>query len=254
MGSGVCNQAYRTCNRHGIRETGIFSGGEIMKTIKRLLSIILIVAIAAASLIIWQGYEMYSDAVAKVSIEEKAAEIMEKEHYTAYDELPETYVAAVIAAEDRRFQYHKGFDIISTARAAWRNIKSKEIVEGGSTITQQLGRIMYFSQEKKFSRKVAEVLVAGRIEELYDKDKIFELYVNTIYFGSGYYSVYDASMGYFGKAPSQMNDYECTMLAGIPNAPSVYSPDVNPTLAEQRRQQVLVCMAEAGYIEPGEIE
>ena len=225
-----------------------------MKTIKRLLSIILIVAIAAASLVIWQGYEMYSDAVAKVSIEEKAAEIMEKEHYTAYDELPETYVAAVIAAEDRRFQYHKGFDIISTARAAWRNIKSKEIVEGGSTITQQLGRIMYFSQEKKYSRKVAEVLVAGRIEDIYDKDKIFELYVNTIYFGSGYYSVYDASMGYFGKAPSQMNDYECTLLAGIPNAPSVYSPDVNPTLAEQRRQQVLTCMAEAGYIEPGEIE
>ena len=225
-----------------------------MKTIKRLLSIILIVAIAAASLVIWQGYEMYSDAVAKVSIEEKAAEIMEKEHYTAYDELPETYVAAVIAAEDRRFQYHKGFDIISTARAAWRNIKSKEIVEGGSTITQQLGRIMYFSQEKKYSRKVAEVLVAGRIEDIYDKDKIFELYVNTIYFGSGYYSVYDASMGYFGKAPSQMNDYECTMLAGIPNAPSVYSPDVNPTLAEQRRQHVLTCMAEAGYIEPGEIE
>ncbi|MGN0720780.1 MAG: transglycosylase domain-containing protein [Anaerovoracaceae bacterium] len=225
-----------------------------MKTIKRLLSIILIVAIAAASLVIWQGYEMYSDAVAKVSIEEKAAEIMEKEHYTAYDELPETYVAAVIAAEDRRFQYHKGFDIISTARAAWRNIKSKEIVEGGSTITQQLGRIMYFSQEKKYSRKVAEVLVAGRIEDIYDKDKIFELYVNTIYFGSGYYSVYDASMGYFGKAPSQMNDYECTMLAGIPNAPSVYSPDVNPVLAEQRRQQVLTCMAEAGYIEPGEIE
>ncbi len=225
-----------------------------MKTIKRILGIILIVAIAAVSLVIWQGYEMYSDAVAEVSIEEKAAEIMEKENYTAYDELPETYVAAVIAAEDRRFQYHKGFDIISTARAAWRNIKSKEIVEGGSTITQQLGRIMYFSQEKKYSRKVAEVLVAGRIEEIYEKDKIFELYVNTIYFGSGYYSVYDASMGYFGKAPGQMNDYECTMLAGIPNAPSVYSPDVNPTLAEQRRQQVLTCMAEAGYIQPGDIE
>ena len=225
-----------------------------MKTIKRILSIILIVAIAAVALVIWQGYEMYSVAVAKVSVEEKAAEIMKQDHYTTYEELPETYVKAVIAAEDRRFQYHKGFDIISTARAAWRNFKSKEIVEGGSTITQQLGRIMYFSQEKKYSRKVAEVLVAGRIEELYEKEKILELYVNTIYFGSGYYSVYDACMGYFGKAPSEMNDYECTMLAGIPNAPSVYSPDVNPTLAEQRRQQVLVCMAEAGYIEPGEIE
>ena len=105
-----------------------------------------------------------------------------------------------------------------------------------------------------YSRKVAEVLAAGRIEDLYDKEKIFELYVNTIYFGSGYYSVYDASMGYFGKKPSEMNDYECTMLAGIPNAPSVYSPDVNPTLAEERRQQVLECMAEAGYIQPGDIE
>ena len=225
-----------------------------MKTIKRILGLILIVAIVAVSLVIWQGYEMYSDAVAKVSVEEKVAEIMEQDHYTTYEELPDTYVNAVIAAEDQRYRYHKGFDIISTARAAWRNIKSKEIVEGGSTITQQLGRIMYFSQEKKYSRKVAEVLVAGRIEELYEKEKILELYVNTIYFGSGYYSVYDACMGYFGKAPSEMNDYECTMLAGIPNAPSVYSPDVNPTLAEQRRQQVLVCMAEAGYIEPGEIE
>ena len=225
-----------------------------MRLIKRILLLAIIVIVAAASIVIGQGYQMYLDAVEEISVEEKAAEIMEKEHYTTYDELPETYIKAIIAAEDRRFLYHRGFDIISTARAAWRNIKSKEIVEGGSTITQQLGRIMYFSQEKKYSRKVAEVLVAGRIEELYEKEKILELYVNTIYFGSGYYSVYDACMGYFGKAPSEMNDYECTMLAGIANAPSVYSPDVNPTLAEQRRQQVLVCMAEAGYIEPGEIE
>ena len=225
-----------------------------MRLIKRILLLAIIVIVAAASIVIGQGYQMYLDAVEEISVEEKAAEIMEKEHYTTYDELPETYIKAIIAAEDRRFLYHRGCDIISTARAAWRNIKSKEIVEGGSTITQQLGRIMYFSQEKKYSRKVAEVLVAGRIEELYEKEKILELYVNTIYFGSGYYSVYDACMGYFGKAPSEMNDYECTMLAGIPNAPSVYSPDVNPTLAEQRRQQVLVCMAEAGYIEPGEIE
>ena len=225
-----------------------------MRLIKRILLLAIIVIVAAASIVIGQGYQMYLDAVEEISVEEKAAEIMEKEHYTTYDELPETYIKAIIAAEDRRFLYHRGFDIISTARAAWRNIKSKEIVEGGSTITQELGRSRYFSQEKKYSRKVAEVLVAGRIEELYEKEKILELYVNTIYFGSGYYSVYDACMGYFGKAPSEMNDYECTMLAGIPNAPSVYSPDVNPTLAEQRRQQVLVCMAEAGYIEPGEIE
>ena len=225
-----------------------------MKVIKRVLLLVLIIIVAGASIVIGQGYQMYIEAVEKVPVEQKAQEIMEIDHYTSYDELPETYVDAVIAAEDRRFYYHRGWDIISTVRAAWRNLRNKEIVEGGSTITQQLGRIMYFSQEKKYSRKVAEVLAAGRIEDLYDKEKIFELYVNTIYFGSGYYSVYDASMGYFGKKPSEMNDYECTMLAGIPNAPSVYSPDVNPTLAEERRQQVLECMAEAGYIQPGDIE
>ena len=96
--------------------------------------------------------------------------------------------------------------------------------------------------------------MAREIEKLYDKDEIFELYVNSIYFGSGYYNIYDASMGYFGKKPSQLSDYEATMLAGIPNAPSVYSPDVNPDLAEQRRQQVISCMVDEGYIEAGEIQ
>ncbi len=86
------------------------------------------------------------------------------------------------------------------------------------------------------------------------QEKNFELYVNSIYFGSGYYSVYEAAEGYYGKMPCDLNDYEATMLAGVPNAPSVYSPDVNPTLAEERRQQVLECMVENGYIEAGEIE
>ncbi|MBR5230419.1 MAG: transglycosylase domain-containing protein [Firmicutes bacterium] len=216
--------------------------------------LILLFGLICAGVVVYFGHEMYEEAVAAVSVEEKAAAIMAQEQYTFYDQLPETYVEAVIAAEDRRFLHHGGFDIVSTSRAAWRNLKQKEIVEGGSTITQQLGRIMYFSQEKKYTRKVAEVLVARDLEELYDKEKIFELYVNTIYFGSGYYNVHDGAKGYFGKLPSEMNAYEATMLAGIPNAPSVYSPDVNPDLAEQRRQQVLVCMVDAGYIEAGEIE
>ncbi|MFR0903577.1 MAG: transglycosylase domain-containing protein, partial [Anaerovoracaceae bacterium] len=125
--------------------------------------------------------------------------------------------------------------------------------QGGSTITQQLARNMYFEQNKKLTRKVAEVLVAFEIEKEYDKDEILELYVNTIYFGSGYYNIYDASLGYFGKTPSQLSDYEATMLAGIPNAPSVYDLNVNPDLAEQRRQQVVDCMVDEGYIEEGEI-
>ena len=84
--------------------------------------------------------------------------------------------------------------------------------------------------------------------------EMLSLYVNSIYFGSGYYNIYDAAHGYYDKDPSDLNDYECTMLAGIPNAPSVYAPTVNPKLAEERRQQVLTCMVENGYITEGEIQ
>lgn len=197
---------------------------------------------------------MYKEATEVTPISQKVDEIRSIEHYTDYDLLPETYVDAVIAVEDKRFRRHSGFDLIATGRAVIRNIKAGELIEGGSTITQQLARNMYFEQDKDLSRKLAEIFVAMDIEKSYDKDEIFELYVNTIYFGAGYYNIYDASKGYFGKSPRELNGYECTMLAGIPQAPSVYSPSSNADLAEQRRQQVIGCMVEEGYIEEGEIQ
>ena len=225
-----------------------------MKLIKRLIIIILIIAAFLAGSVYHEARQVYKQVVADAPIEEKVAQIQSIEHYTPYSQLPKTYVEAVIAAEDKRFETHKGYDLLSVGRAVWNNIKSGNLQEGGSTITQQLARNMYFAQDKKISRKLAEIFVASDIEKLYDKYEIFELYVNSIYFGSGYYNIYDASMGYFGKKPSQLSDYEATMLAGIPNAPSVYSPDVNPDLAEQRRQQVISCMVDEGYIEAGEIQ
>ena len=224
------------------------------KALRKLVLLILLVAVIASAAVLVSGYEMYQDAVSGCPLSEKISEIQGKEHFTNYDELTQCYIDAVIAAEDRRFFRHHGFDLLATSRAMWHNIEAGSLIEGGSTITQQLAKNLYFTQEKKFTRKVAEVFVARDIEKLCDKKTIFELYVNSIYFGSGYYSVYEAAEGYYGKKPCDLNDYEATMLAGIPNAPSVYSPDVNPTLAEERRQQVLECMVENGYIEEGEIE
>ena len=224
-----------------------------MKFVKRLLTLLLAVAVLAAGYVVYGGYKMYKEVTDAVPVAEKVEEIRSQDHYTEYGELSDTYINAVIAGEDRRFRKHGGFDIISTGRALLHNIKAGELEQGGSTITQQLARNMYFEQNKKLTRKVAEVLVAFEIEKEYDKDEILELYVNTIYFGSGYYNIYDASLGYFGKTPSQLSDYEATMLAGIPNAPSVYDLIVNPDLAEQRRQQVVDCMVDEGYIEEGEI-
>jgi membrane peptidoglycan carboxypeptidase len=225
-----------------------------MKTIKRLIILILIVGAFVAGGITYKAYDMYKEVTEATPIREKVTEIRSKEHYTAYSQLPDTYVDAVIAVEDRRFRTHHGFDIISTARAIVRDLKSGELKEGGSTITQQLARNMYLDQDKSLSRKIAEVMIAMELEKSYTKEEIFELYVNTIYFGSGYYNIYDASMGYFGQVPAMLNEYQCTMLAGIPQAPSVYALNVNPDLAEERRQQVIGCMVEAGYIDEGEIQ
>lgn len=225
-----------------------------MKIIRRTITIILLILILITGYIIYSGWNMYKEVTEEVSVTQKIEQIKSQEHYTKYEDLSKTYVNAVIAGEDKRFRKHGGVDIISTGRAILRNVKEKDLVEGGSTITQQLARNMYFDQDKKLTRKVAEIFVAFEIERECDKNEILELYVNVIYFGSGYYNVYDASKGYFGKEPWQLNDYEATMLAGIPNAPSVYDLNVNPDLAEQRRQQVISCMVEEGYAEEGEIK
>lgn len=219
-----------------------------MKKFLKILMILLLIGLSVALLIIGNGYNMYKEAIENEPLEEKVAEIRNKENYTEFSELPQMYVNAVISVEDKRFFKHGGIDIIAIGRAAINDIKAMSYVEGGSTITQQLAKNMYFTQEKIMERKIAEVFMAWEIEANYSKEDIFELYVNSIYFGDGYYTVKEACEGYFNKEVSEMTDYECIMLAGIPNAPSVYAPTVNPELAKQRQRQVMDKMIENGYL------
>ena len=195
-----------------------------------------------------EGYGLYKNAVQEVSLEEKVNEIHSQESFTSLEDMQETYVQAVVSVEDHRFYDHFGLDLIAIGRAIVNDIKAGRYVEGGSTITQQLAKNLYFSQEKTMNRKAAEVFLALELEQKYTKDEILELYVNSIYFGDGYYSVGEASEGYFGKPASEMNDYECTLLAGVPNAPSKYAPSKNLALAEKRQQKVLSRMEACGYI------
>ena len=223
-----------------------------MRFLKKLILFTLLVLLAAAAAVcgrrFFQGDEIYQQGTGEGPLSQEGEEGRSDPPYTTLDELPQIYKDAVIAAEDSRFYKHGGFDVISTARAVFTNLREGELAEGGSTITQQLAKNMYFTQEKKFLRKVAELFVAFDLERDYTKDEILELYLNTIYFGSGYYCVYDAAEGYFGKEPSQMTDYESTLLAGIPNAPSVYSLTNSPELASQRQKTVLKYMVEQDYI------
>ena len=173
-------------------------------------------------------------------------------NFKKIDEVPEIFVNAIISVEDKRFYTHKGIDFLSIGRAIFTDIKTFDFTEGGSTITQQIAKNQYFTQSKNFYRKVAEVFVARDIEREYSKDEILEIYFNTNFYGAGYYGIYDASIGYYEKEPIELTDYEATLLAGVPNAPSVYSPKVNLNLAEKRQDIVLKKMIEAGYLSKAE--
>ena len=219
-----------------------------MKTIKRLLWLFLVILVIVAGVQIKGGYDKYQQALADRPLTDVLEELQGKENYTQYERVPEIYYKALVAVEDRRFYKHNGFDIIGTSRAIYNDIKANELLEGGSTISQQLAKNLYFPQDNTLQRKIAEIFMAMKIEREYEKEDVLEFYVNGIYYGSGYYSIYDASKGYFGKEPKDMTDYECTLLVGIPNAPSVYSLDVRPDLAEQRQKKVVECMVDVEYI------
>lgn len=219
-----------------------------MKFIKKIVITIVILISLFVGVIFYQGYDLYSDAIEKMPIEKMISEIQGQENFCTIEEMPKDYINAVIAVEDRRFYKHNGIDLISIGRAVVTDIKAMALVEGGSTITQQIAKNELFTQEKKATRKIAEIFAARDIEKACSKDEIFELYVNTSYFGDGYYCVKDAARGYFDKEPKDMNLYECTLLAGIPNAPSVYAPTKNPDLAKQRQVQVVNKMIENGYL------
>ena len=219
-----------------------------MKTIKRLLWLFLVILVIVAGVQIKGGYDKYQQALADRPLTDVLEELQGKENYTKYENVPEIYYKALVAVEDRRFYKHNGFDIIGTTRAIYNDIRAKELLEGGSTISQQLAKNLYFPQDNTLQRKIAEIFMAMKIEREYEKEDVLEFYVNGIYYGSGYYSIYDASKGYFGKEPKDMTDYECTLLVGIPNAPSVYSLDVRPDLAKQRQEKVVECMVDVEYI------
>lgn len=172
------------------------------------------------------------------------------ENYVPLGRVGQTLQQAVIAVEDNRFYTHTGFDVQAILRATLVNLQFGHIEEGASTITQQLAKNLFLSQDRALSRKAEEFILAIDLEMHYSKEKILELYLNTIYFGSGFYGIHDASFGYFGKAPDELTLAEAAMLAGLPNAPSLYSPYVDLQAAKYRQAIVLETMIKYGYINP----
>jgi len=219
------------------------------KLILRVIFVVLAIIAIIAIYFYGCGKTLYNKKIEQIGLKEKVTQIQASENYTKLDQVPKDYLDAIIAVEDHRYYEHGPVDYIALARATFRNVKEKDLVEGGSTITQQVAKNLYFIQDGDgIDRKVAEIIMAQQLEKEYSKEQILELYINIIYFGDGYYCVKDAAKGYFGKQPIDMNLDECTMLAGIPNAPSAYAPTINPELAKKRQEKVINSMIEYGYL------
>lgn len=162
--------------------------------------------------------------------------------------IPPMIKQAFVAIEDQRFYSHPGIDIIGIMRALYKDILAGGIVEGGSTITQQLAKMLFLTPKKTLTRKTKEAILSAQIEKKYTKDEILGIYINQIYFGSRAHGIEAAAHAYFGKSTFELNLAETALIAGMPKAPSAFSPFKNPQKAHMRRQIVLKKMLENGFI------
>lgn len=172
----------------------------------------------------------------------------ERRKFVPYYEIPDLIKKAFVAAEDVRFYKHPGVDIIGIMRALYKDIKAGSIVEGGSTITQQLAKMLFLKPEKSITRKIKEALLSVQIEKRYTKDEIIGLYLNQAYFGNRAYGIAAAAETYFGKSYKELKVSEIALLAALPKAPSSFNPFKRPDIAIKRRNIVLQKMFEEGFI------
>ena len=163
-------------------------------------------------------------------------------------DIPENFKKALIATEDKNFYRHHGYDITGLVRSSIQNVIAGHVVQGASTITQQLARVLFLNNQRTFDRKLKELFIAARIEKTISKDQILEMYMNNVYLGAGAYGVEGAAQIYFDKHLKDCTLAELALIAGLPQAPSVYNPFNNPELAIKRRNQVLLRMYKMRYI------
>ena len=165
-----------------------------------------------------------------------------------YDQIPATLINALLATEDQRFFDHPGVDILGLGRAAVRMIQTRTKSQGGSTITMQVARNFFLNSRKTFLRKFNEIMLAIKIDRELSKEKILELYLNQIYLGNRAYGVGAAAIIYYGKPLKELNLAQLAMIAGLPQAPSIHNPIINPVAAKKRRDHVLERLYEEKYI------
>ena len=225
--------------------------GLIFKIFKTIIKIGIVIFL----ILLISGFYVYKSAVKNVPLEQKVIEVTSKNNYVEIQDISDYLKKYVVNVEDKRFYNHNGIDFIAIVGSLISNINVGYYKYGASTITQQLAKNMYFSNEKKLTRKIAEMFVAFELEREYSKDDILEMYLNIIYFGNNYYGINEASYGYFNVSPKNLNKYQSSLLAGVPQAPSVYNLNNKESKSMKKRYfSVLNRLVDRGSITSDERE
>ncbi|MEG0170020.1 biosynthetic peptidoglycan transglycosylase [Anaerorhabdus sp.] len=224
-----------------------------MKLIKKILLILLILGFAIFGYLGLEGYNRYKEAIKELPLSVAVSNIQADPTYVSFNEIDPDFVDALTSIEDHRFFERRGVDFVAIGRALVANLVSKEIQQGGSTITQQVAKNIYFSNKPSLTRKIAEVFFVWDLEDHYTKDEIFAMYANIIYYGDGYYGIRQAANGYFNKAPNDLTLYEASLLAGLPQSPSRYQLSNGYKLINERQKNVLSAMLKYNEISTQEM-
>lgn len=198
------------------------------KVFRAVIFFVLTVIVTGAILcapIMYRGYQMYAAAIKETPIEKKVEEIRGDNTYVLLDQISEDFRNGIIQSEDKRFRFHIGIDPLAILRAVKNDLIAGSFVEGGSTITQQLAKNMYFDFDKNFERKIAEAFMAFRLEWEYSKDELLELYLNCIYFGENCYGIKEASDHYYGVDPEHLSKDQSASLVYTIKCPNLYNPN-----------------------------
>lgn len=220
------------------------------KLIKLIFAIILVFLLCITTL----GYIEYKSALNEISLEDKIHEIQSNKNYVQIENVSDYLKKATVSCEDQRFYSHNGIDYIAYGRILYVLITEQKLNSGGSTITQQLAKNMYFGFEPSLIRKVAEIFMTIDIEKHYDKNEILELYINIINYGDNHMGIYEASYGYFNSHPKDLTFNEATLVAGIPQSPANYQLSNQNDLAYKRQQVVLQTLIDTNEFSEEEIE
>ena len=226
---------------------------KVVIQMKKLIKAFALTIMACFMVLLVLGFIEYRSVIREMPIQDKAASIMQKDDYVPIDEISDYLKVATISTEDKRFYKHQGVDLIAYGRILYVFITSGQISGGGSTITQQLAKNMYFSFQPSIIRKVAEFFVTKDLERLYDKDTLLELYLNIINYGDNNIGIASASMNYFHVEPADLSFDQATLLAGIPQSPANYQLSNHEDQARLRQQAVLATIEDNGYYDDDEL-